>query len=96
MLAPHPWYAGTLSAVMAYMIEDLYRPNAVMDYPKVRNGVTACSPHSLSLLYSPLTVGWLVIGLGWIRSDCRRVGPSGYEKRWQGLQKIVIRNLDFL
>eukprot|EP01042_Synura_sphagnicola_P002148 gene2148-2568_t len=25
---------GTLSAVMAYMIEDLYRPNAVMDYPK--------------------------------------------------------------
>lgn len=26
---------GTLSAVMAYMIEDFFRPNAVMDFPKV-------------------------------------------------------------
>lgn len=26
---------GTLSAVMAYMIEDFFKPNAVMDFPKV-------------------------------------------------------------
>ena len=26
---------GTLSAVMAYMIDDLYKPDAVMDFPKV-------------------------------------------------------------
>lgn len=28
---------GTLSAVMAYMIEDFFRPNAVMDFPVVRD-----------------------------------------------------------
>jgi NAD(P)-binding Rossmann-like domain len=27
---------GTLSAVMAYMIEDFFKPNAVMDFPKVK------------------------------------------------------------
>ena len=60
MLAPHPLYAGTLSAVMAYMIEDLYRPNAVMDYPKVRNGVTARSPALSIALFSSTPLELLV------------------------------------
>lgn len=29
---------GTLSAVMAYMIDDFYKPNAVMDFPKGGSG----------------------------------------------------------
>ena len=29
---------GTLSAVMAYMVDDFYKPNAVMDFPKGGSG----------------------------------------------------------
>ena len=34
---------GTLSAVMAYMIDDFYKPNAVMDFPKGGSGEIAAA-----------------------------------------------------
>ena len=40
---------GTLTAVMAYMVEDFYRPGAVMDFPKGGSGaiIDAVSPSAL-------------------------------------------------
>jgi len=48
---------GTLSAVMAYMIEDFFRPNAVMDFPVVRDesNITSKSPFTHMCLS-----GWIV------------------------------------
>jgi phytoene dehydrogenase-like protein len=34
---------GTLTAVMAYMVEDFYRPGAVMDFPKGGSGQIAAA-----------------------------------------------------
>lgn len=34
---------GTLTAVMAYMVEDFYRPDAVMDFPKGGSGAIAAA-----------------------------------------------------
>ena len=34
---------GTLTAVMAYMVEDFYRPGAVMDFPKGGSGAKSAA-----------------------------------------------------
>ena len=34
---------GTLTAVMAYMVEDFYRPDAIMDFPKGGSGAIAAA-----------------------------------------------------
>jgi phytoene dehydrogenase-like protein len=85
---------GTLTAVMAYMVEDFYRPDAIMDFPKGGSGAIAAAlargvtKHSGCSVRTGVTVEEVLI------EDGRATGVKLRSGKALRARKAVVSNAD--